>query len=525
MADRHESLPAGFGTLAANPDPPFNMAAYCLASAAAATPDKPGLVVIADASAGRPAETWSFAALEDAVLRIAAALAARGLAPGDRVMIRLDNTSAYALLFFGALAGGFVPVPASSQLSAREAEFLLRDSGAAALALDARLPMGAVPAGVAVLSAGEIAGFQSFPARAAYAATTANAPAFLIYTSGTTAEPKGVLHAHRSAAGRRPMYRGWYGITAADRMLHAGAFNWTFTLGTGLTDPWANGATAIVYTGPRAPDVWTRLIARTDATLFAAVPGLCRQIVTYDAEGLARCPSLRHGLIAGETPPRDLFEAWTAASGTALYEALGMSEISTFVSSSPSVPRRPGTVGRPQSGRRVAILPRDGSGSGGSEPCPPGAEGLLAVHVSDPGLMLGYWRRPDLTAAVVRGDWFIGGDLAVSDADGYITHRGRANDLMNAAGYRVSPLDVESILATHPSVLEVACAEVMVRDGVSVIAAFVIPRRGAEPDAAALEAHARALLAAYKVPRLIRFVDELPRTANGKIQRARLAGL
>ncbi|MEQ1713663.1 MAG: AMP-binding protein, partial [Hyphomicrobium sp.] len=431
----------------ARPSPqPFNMAAYCLRASAAATPGKPALVVMADAAATAPSEIWSFAEVEDAVLRIAEALAERGLARGDRVMIRLDNTSAYALLFFGAIAGGFVPLPVSSQLTAAEAAFLLADSGAQLLALDDRLPMDAAPAGVLLMTTAEAAVALRHPRRAGYAVTMPDDPAFLIYTSGTTARPKGVMHAQRSAFGRRPMYQGWYGITPADRVLHAGAFNWTFTLGTGLTDPWANGATAIVYTGPRDPEVWPRLVAATGATLFAAVPGLCRQLIKYARPGLTRMPSLRHGLIAGETPPPDLFEAWRDTTATDLHEALGMSEISTYVSSSPSVPRRPGTIGKPQPGRRVAILDQHG----GTDPLPAGAEGLLAVHRSDPGLMLGYWNRPAENAEVFRGDWFTGGDLATLGSDGYVTHLGRANDVMNAMGYRVSPQEVEAALMAHP---------------------------------------------------------------------------
>mgnify|MGYP000545354610 CR=1 FL=1 len=496
----------------------FNMAAYCLAAQAAATPGKPALIVMTDAAAATPAEIWSFSDVEDAVLRLAAALAARGLQRGDRVMIRLENTSTYALLFFAAIAGGFVPLPVSSQLTASEAAFLLEDSGAACLVLDDRLGIAAVPAGVIVMLADEVAAALRRARRAPYAATDPDDPAFLIYTSGTTARPKGVLHAHRSARGRRPMYQGWYGIRSDDRMLHAGAFNWTFTLGTGLTDPWANGATAIVYTGPRDPQVWPRLIASTGATLFAAVPGLCRQIVKYAPDGLQRVPTLRHGLIAGETPPPDLFDAWRAASGTDLYEALGMSEISTYVSSSPSVPRRRGTAGKAQAGRRVAILDRDG----GTDPLPAGAEGLLAVHRSDPGLMLGYWNRPREEAEVTRGAWFIGGDLAAMDEDGYVAHLGRADDVMNAMGYRVSPLDIEAALLAHPSVSEAACAEVAVAAGIHVIAAFVVPHEGAACDPDQIRAFAASRLAAYKVPREIRIVSALPKTANGKVQRRRL---
>jgi acetyl-CoA synthetase len=222
--------------------------------------------------------------------------------------------------------------------------------------------------------------------------------------------------------------------------------------------------------------------------------------------------------MAGETPPRDLFEEWTGATGRPLYEALGMSEISTYVSSGPDVPCKPGAVGKPQPGRRVAILGLEG----GTDPLPPETEGLLAVHRSDQGLMLGYWRRPEEEALVYRGVWFIGGDVASMDADGYVTHHGRANDIMKALGYRVSPLEVEAALAEHPSVAEVACAEVRVRADVSVIAAFIVARPGAKLDAAGMERFAAERLAAYKRPRLVKFVDALPRTANGKLVRSKL---
>ena len=231
------------------------------------------------------------------------------------------------------------------------------------------------------------------PTRLDYALTLPDDPAFMVYTSGTTARSKGVLHAHRSAWGRRPMYQGWYGIGPDDRMLHAGAFNWTFTLGVGLTDPWANGATAIVCTGDKRPELWPGLIAATGATLFAAVPGVYRQILKYARPEPQALGRLRHGLMAGETPPAGLIEDWTSATGRPLYEALGMSEISTYISTGPSVPYRPGTVGKAQTGRRVAILPV----GGGDEPLPPRSEGLIAVHRSDPGLML------RLLAAIRRG--------------------------------------------------------------------------------------------------------------------------
>lgn len=506
-------------TLEEQPPARFNMAAYAIGRAARDKPDAPALIVVDAAEAESPAEIWTFAEIDESVRRIAGALRASGLPPGARLLIRLDNTSSYALLFFGAIAGGFVPLPTSSQLTETEARFLLADSGAAAVALgDGALGLHDVPSGVRVFEAAEIAQMIADGPMIAYADTAADDPAFLIYTSGTTANPKGVLHAQRSAFGRRPMYQGWYGIGPDDRMLHAGAFNWTYTLGTGLTDPWANGATSIIYTGEKDPALWPRLITQTGATLFAAVPGLYRQILKYADPSPADLGALRHGLCAGETPPPGLFDEWKARTGREIYEALGMSEISTYVSSGPDVPRKPGAVGKPQAGRQIAVLGLEQ----GSEPLEPGEEGLLAVHRSDPGLMLGYWNRPDEEAQVFRGDWFVGGDIATMDADGYVFHRGRANDLMKALGYRVSPLEVEAVLAGHPAIAEVACAEVRVRDDVSVIGAFIVARADMHADTEDIEKFASARLAAYKRPRAYVVVDSLPRTANGKVMRAQL---
>ena len=501
----------------------FNMARYCLETAARATPDKAALIVVSDAHApAAEAEQWSYRQLDDAARRVAAGLRQLGLQPGDRLMIRMGNTSDYALLFFGAIAAGAVPLPSSAQLTEEEADFLLADSGACLLAVSDDLAI-TPPPGVRLLEPAELTTLRATEPLD-YADTAADDPAFLVYTSGTTGRPKGVLHAQRSAWGRRPMYQGWYGILPDDVMLHAGAFNWTYTLGVGLTDPWANGATTVLYNGPRDVTVWPLLLEKFRATLFAAVPGLYRQILKYNDLCTFDLSSLRHGLTAGEALSIALLEQWRSVTGKELYEALGMSECSTYISSSPQVPVKPGSPGKAQAGRCVAALPVERDA--GDEPLPPGEMGLLAVHRRDPGLMLGYWNRPDEEELVYRGDWFIGGDLAHFDADGYLIYHGRNDDVMNAMGYRVSPLEVEHCLSQHPAVAEVAVTELRVRDEVSVIAAFVVPRDPDEPDgldAAPLLAHTHAHLAAYKCPREIIFIDALPRTANGKVRRRDLA--
>lgn len=510
--------------MSAHEPPParFNMARYAIGNAAVAGPDRTALVVIdrLDATSADAAETWSYGALEHAVLSLAHGLRARGLESGDRLVIRLENTSAYALLFFAAIAAGLVPVPTSAQLTPEEAMFIVADSGAAAVAQSDALRLPELPVSVMPLSGDDIAEMIAAATPAAYADTAADDPAFLVYTSGTTSRPKGVLHAQRSAWGRRPMYEGWYGISHTDRVLHAGAFNWTYTLGVGLTDPWANAATAIVFTGAER-HAWARLIAASRATIFAAVPSLYRQMLRHEDVSPATLASLRHGLCAGEALPEAVAVAWQARTGKPLYEAFGMSELSTFISCAPDLVRKPGYIGRPQAGRRVAIIPVEG----GSEPLPAGVEGLIAAQRSDPGLMLGYWRRPEEEAEMFRGDWFISGDLGVMDADGYIAHKGRANDLIKALGYRVSPFEIEAVLATHPLVAEVACGEVRVGEELTLVGAWIVPHPGLDIDAAAgeaIKAYAREHLAGYKVPRVVTFTASLPRTANGKLRRRAL---
>lgn len=501
------------------PDP-FNIAGYCLGASDIRDPNKVALIVVSDAGEPDGFESYTYAELNDIVRRKAAGIRKMGLPEGARIMIRMGNTADYALLYFAILAAGYVALPSSAQLTEREALFLLKDSGAAVLAEGDELALENVPEHVIVWGSAELEQLRNNDPIEAFAPTHADDPAFLIYTSGTSGNPKGVLHAHRSAWGRRPMYQGWYGMTPKDRLLHAGAFNWTYTLGVGLTDPWANGATTIVYNGKKDVNVWPTLIEQHRATMVAGVPTLYRQILKHcDLESFD-LSSLRHGLTAGEPLPLPVAEEWTARTGTQLYEALGMSECSTYISSSPSVPVKPGSPGKPQEGRRVAILPVDGP----DEPLPANEVGLLAVHRSDPGLMLHYWNRPEEDEAVTRGDWFVGGDLARLDEDGYLWFEGRNDDVMTSMGYRVSPAEVEAALAPHPGIAEVAVTETKAANGVNLITAFYVPS-GADPGAESIKALADKSLAGYKRPRLFVAVRSLPRTANGKVRRKELKDL
>ena len=484
----------------------FNLARACLADNARRRAEKTAMILTDGAVETR----LTYQEFDLAVRRLAAGLSSLGLSPGARVMIRRRNDLSYVLSFFGLIAAGLVALPSSALLTQEEADFLAADSGAEAAICSGGLTVH----GTQLIDDAELARLAAFPPRA-FADTAADDPAFLIYTSGTSDRPKGVLHAQRVSLGRAPMLDHWLGLRDSDIMLHAGAINWTFTLGVGLMDPFAKGASAVLYNGLADASVWSRLIARHGATIFAAVPGVYRQMLrepSCTAENLA---SLRHGVAAGEALAPALLAQWRERTGKPLYEALGMSEISTYISSGPTIPTRPGSPGKPQPGRRVAILPIEG----GEEPLAAGRGGVIAVHRSDPGLMLSYWRRPEAEREAFRGEWFVGGDVAEFDADGYVWLHGRADDLMNASGYRVSPAEVEAVLSHAPGVADVAVAERKVREDVSVICAFIVPAPGAAQDEAALQRHCAEHLAAYKTPKKYVFIAELPRTKNGKIAR------
>ncbi len=349
--------------------------------------------------------------------------------------------------------------------------------------------------------------------------TDAEDPAFLIYTSGTTASPKGVLHAQRSVLGRSLMRDAWEGFRPGDRVMHAGALNWSYTLGVGLMDAWAAGATAHLAERPEDPGDWLERMREFEVTVFVAVPTVYRQALKY-GDTSQPLPHIRHVLCAGEPLPPALMDEWKAAYGVPMYESLGMTEISTYISSGPATPVRPGSPGKPQPGRRVAILD---PGSEGAAPLPVGQTGLLAVHRSDPGLMLGYWQRPDEEAAVYHGDWFTGGDLASMDDDGYVWFHGRADDIIKSFGFRLSPVEIEAALERHPAVAEAAVVGHEVGPQKTLVSAYLV---AASPDAIvdleALRAYVANELAEYKRPHEYHVVQELPRTSNGKLQRRRL---
>ena len=484
------------------------MARHVLETSAARFPDRMALQIISP----RGAERWSYARLLAAVRGCGTGFLARGLRPGDRVLLRLGNEVAFPVAFLGAIAAGLVPVPTPAGLTVAEITRMVALVGPALIVAGDGVAL-PEPLPCPVVSAAEVMGWEALPP-CDWDMGDPERLAYAVFTSGTSGRAQAVGHAHRAIWARGMMHRGWEGIGEGDRVLHAGAFNWTYTLGTGLMDPWTVGAVAMVPAPGVEVAALPLLMKRFDVTVFAAAPGVYRQMLRAPMPAL---PKLRHGLSAGEAMGADIRAAWEAATGRAVHEALGMTEVSTYVSGCEARPQVPGSAGWVQDGRRVAVLAEDGL------PVARGAVGVLAVHRSDPGLMLGYLGDAAATEARFRGEWFVTGDLAEISAEGAVFYRGRADDLMNAGGFRVSPLEVEAAMRACPGIADCAVTEVEVRSGVRVIACFYLA--DAPLDEEALAAHAETCLARYKQPRLWVRLDALPRSANNKLNRRALAGL
>ena len=443
------------------------------------------------------------------VYRIAGALRARALPAGAVILLRLGNGVDFPLVFLGAIAAGLVPAVTSAQLTVPEITALAAQVSPVLVVAEPGLTL-PMPCPCPVVRPDDLTG--ATPTRPMPG--DPDRPGHIVFTSGTSGQPRAVLHAHRAVWARGMMGPGWTGIGRGDRVLHAGAFNWTYTLGVGLLDPWVAGATALIPApGTPATDL-PGLLAREHATIFAAAPGVFRQMLRAEMPPL---PALRHGLSAGEKMAPALHGAFRQATGLPVFEAFGMSECSTFVSGSPDRPVPEDALGHAQPGRRVAILGPDHA------PVAHGMPGTIAVDARDPGLMLGYVGAAADTAARFSPDgaWFLTGDTATMDADGVIRYLGRTDDMMNAGGFRVAPQEVEAAMTAHPGVHEAAAFEARLSQDTSVIALAYVPR-GTPPSDADLAAFAADRLARYKAPRLFLPCPDLPRGGNGKILRRQL---
>jgi acyl-coenzyme A synthetase/AMP-(fatty) acid ligase len=452
----------------------------------------------------------------------------------DRVLIRLPNSIDYPISFLGAMKASCISVPTSTLLTAEEVLYLAKDSGAKGIVTDKvmwkTLKTLDLPESLHYIfltgdgEIEELERYKVFDLNDALASikeikleinTQANDPAYLVYTSGTTGYPKGVLHAHRAIIGRKPASKFWFDFVGDDdRIVHSGKFNWTYVLGSGLMDPLYLGKTIVVYEGKNQADTWLKLIQKHKATIFIGVPTIYRQILQKTEFTNNDVPSLRYCMSAGEHLSDEVLNQWRERFNQDIFEAVGMSEFSYYLSENKYNPIRPGSAGFPQPGHDIKLLDPENLQEVGL-----GEEGMICVPDSDPGLFLKYWNLPDETKKHLHDGWFFTGDYAKYDKDGYIWFLGRKDDIIKSFGYRVSPYEIERVYKSHPDVSDCAAVGEEVEKDKLLVVVYVLPHDEKDPDPNELLKFGQQHLAAYKAPKTVYLTREFPKTKNGKILR------
>jgi acetyl-CoA synthetase len=475
----------------------------------------------------------TFGELAEASNRLANALVGIGVARGGRVGLLVPQSFATAVAHFAIHKAGAVALPLSELFGPDALRHRLADSGARVLIVAAGLVESvaalAAELGLTVVVDGDAASpHRSLPdllrdgsPAAPGIRTSAEEPAFLIYTSGTTAEPKGVLHAHRALFGHLPGFElshSFYPV-AGDVFWTPADWAWIGGLMDALVPTLYLGRPIVA--GPRGrfdPELAVRLMTEAGVRNAFIPPTALR--LMKGADVWLPVGTLRTVMSGGESLGADTL-AWARERlGVTVAEIYGQTEANYLVGNSPGLwDVRPGSMGLPYPGHDVAVIDE-----GGNE-LPAGETGEIAVRVPDPVAFLEYVNAPEATAAKFVGPWLRTGDLASRDSDGYLWFKARSDDVIISAGYRISPVEIEQCLLRHPAV--VAAAVVGVPDELrgQVVKAFVIARDGGAPDGLAdeLKQFVRTRLAAYEYPRELEFVRELPLTVTGKIRRRALA--
>jgi 4-hydroxybenzoate-CoA ligase len=479
------------------------------------------------------AGTTTYAALAAGVNRCGNALRGMGLRMEDRVVICMLDTVDFPFAFWGAIQAGIVPIPINTLLTSKDYAYMLQDSRARALLVSDALYDKFAPILAecpflehVVVSGERVGGHPLFsdllaaaPETAEIAPTTRDDVAFWLYSSGSTGAPKGAMHLQRDLMATAVLYgEGVLGVTRDDVVFSAAKLFFAYGLGNGMTFPLHAGATAILMKERPTPDAVMRVMAAHNPTLYFGVPTLYSAILAApDAVQAQRSNRLRLCVSAGEALPEDVGKRWEQRFGAPIADGLGSTEmLHIFVSNRPDDIRY-GTSGKPVPGYEVQIVDED------DRPVPRGELGELVV--CGPSAAMAYWNQREKSLKTFRGAWTYTGDKYFEDEDGYLHYAGRADDMLKVSGNWVSPTEVEATLICHESVLEVAVIGAPDEAGLIKAKAFVVLKQGYEASetmTAELQVFVKTRLAPYKYPRWIVFLDSLPKTATGKIQRFRL---
>lgn len=472
--------------------------------------------------------------------RMAAVLRAQGVGRGDRVLIMLPRIPEWQMAMLAAFRIGAIAIPCITMLTPKDLDYRIRATRPRAIVtIPSQTAKFAGIAGDAARLAvpygpGAAPDWTDLVALAAEQssdiATEAMRPedgALIYFTSGSTGMPKGVLHSAYFPRAYLECSAYWFDLNEQDRddlMWGTADTGWSFSLTSTLVGPWLAGVRTLTYDGPFDPRERLRIMEAYGVTVFAAAASEFRQILGQKVEDFD-LRRLRLSATAGESLDGPTAKGWMQRAGCRIHEAYGQTEALMVIANYPCCEIRPGAMGLPLPG-----LPLDVIGEETLAPLPAGEVGHVAIRMPMEGMMLGYWQDPSKTegcfANTAAGErWYITGDLARKDADGYFWYEGRSDDVINTAGYRVGPAEVEGAVMAHPAVKECAAVASPDVERGEVIKAFIVLHDGHEgsPELAReIQEFVKRETAPYKYPRRIAFIDSLPKTVTGKIRRKEL---
>jgi acyl-coenzyme A synthetase/AMP-(fatty) acid ligase len=464
--------------------------------------------------------------------RFANALRGLGVHPGEPVLLMLPRVPEWFIAYVGALKAGALVIPCTASLRAKDIRYRVQHSGARAI-VAATETVDAVEAvrregdGVlaCIVAGGCVSGWRTWNDTLAAAApewqpepTRSDGAAICFYTSGTTGQPKAVLHTHAYTYAHRYTGQYWLDLRSEDLHWTTSDTGWAKAAYGVLFGPWNHGVPVLMYRGRFEPEKELQLLEKYQVSVFCAPPTEYRLLVKEDLSRFT-LPRLRHCTAAGEPLNPEVIHTWKQAFGLTVHDGYGQTESIILVANQPGMAVRPGSMGKPFPGHDVRVIGPDGVEVASGE------TGELAVRGRPPSLFREYWKDPEATARCFQGDWYRTGDSAYRDADGYFWFVGRADDVIISAGYRIGPFEVESALLEHPAVVESAVVGSPHPDRGAIVKAFVKLRPGIAGTSdlvRELQAHVKRVTAPYKYPRAIEFVDELPKTISGKIRRVEL---